>query len=492
MSNRRTGILAIILVVAAVIVGTYYVRQRQRAQAEQTEPTMQMAVVTRGDLTLSADGSGELIPGTEVELAFGSSGVVTELWVEVGDEVQTGDVLARIDDGEAQRALLSAQIQLTKAQLALSAAEAQLLSVKEGSAQADLLAAEAALANAQEAYERLRNGPDARELERMQLSLNSAKNSLWSAQLNRDAACGRPEGNCDSAQISVLNAEMSVRRAEMDLEELLEPASETELSEALAQIAKYQEALDELRGSPSDEDIAAAEAELEQARLNLTEAELALQQAQEDLEQTTLLAPIAGTVMSVEVEVGEETAAASIILLADMAAPQVRFWVEEADLNSVAPGNAVQIVFEAFPDYAFSGQITSVSPTLVTVGNTPAVEVIASIDVSGNPIALLSGMNAEVEIIAAEARNALLVPVQALRQLDADQYAVFVISSDGEMALRPVEVGLKDYVYAEILSGLQEGEVVRSGTSSSVSSGAAAVPEGPGAGMGGFLMMPGR
>jgi multidrug efflux pump subunit AcrA (membrane-fusion protein) len=73
-------------------------------------------------------------------------------------------------------------------------------------------------------------------------------------------------------------------------------------------------------------------------------------------------------------------------------------------------------------------------------------------------------MNAEVEVVAGEARNALLVPVEALRELATDQYAVFVIQPDGEQVLRPVQVGLKDLVNAEILSGLQEGETVKLGT----------------------------
>jgi hypothetical protein len=65
--------------------------------------------------------------------------------------------------------------------------------------------------------------------------------------------------------------------------------------------------------------------------------------------------------------------------------------------------------------------------------------------------------------VAGEAKNALLVPVQALRELSSDQYAVFVVGVDGELELRPVEVGLQDYVNAEIRSGLQQGEVVSVG-----------------------------
>ncbi|RLC56623.1 MAG: hypothetical protein DRI80_16025, partial [Chloroflexota bacterium] len=155
---------------------------------------------------------------------------------------------------------------------------------------------------------------------------------------------------------------------------------------------------------------------------------------------------------------------APIITRADLATPLVRFWLEENDLISVAPGNPVDIVFEALPDYTFAGQIVRVDPALVTVDGTPAVQAWASVGLTSHPVNLLSGMTAEVEIIAGEAKGALLVPVQALRELAPGQYAVFVVKPDGELELRPVTVGLKDFANAEILSGLELGEVVSTGT----------------------------
>ena len=72
------------------------------------------------------------------------------------------------------------------------------------------------------------------------------------------------------------------------------------------------------------------------------------------------------------------------------------------------------------------------------------------------------GLNAAVDIVAGRAENAVLVPVEALRDLGDGQYAVFVMEN-GEPTLRVVEVGLMDVTYAEILSGLQAGEIVTTG-----------------------------
>jgi multidrug efflux pump subunit AcrA (membrane-fusion protein) len=162
----------------------------------------------------------------------------------------------------------------------------------------------------------------------------------------------------------------------------------------------------------------------------------------------------------------------------------------------VAVGNRVNIVFEALPDLTYTGEIASIDPVLVTVSSTTAVQAWADIQTSDHPVNLLGEMNAEVEIVAGEAQNALLVPVQALRQIGPDQYVVFVVRQDGaeegKLEMRPVEVGLQDYVNAEILSGVQRGEVVSVGettTSSSSSSSSSSSTEQQ-APTGGMMMPP--
>ncbi len=196
------------------------------------------------------------------------------------------------------------------------------------------------------------------------------------------------------------------------------------------------------------------------------EAELALEQAQyklatakETLAGTTLVASFDGTVTAVNCTVSE-TCNGTAIVLANLSTPVVQFWVEEADMGSAAKGNPVRIIFEALPDYEYDGEIYRVDPVLTTVGGTSAVQLWATIDTAAYPVKLLGGMNADVEIVAGEALNALLVPVQALRQVGTDQYTVFVVGADGELEMRMVEVGLMDFVNAEIKSGLERGEVV--------------------------------
>jgi len=322
------------------------------------------------------------------------------------------------------------------------------------------------------------------------------------------------EDTRESAADSLVKEQQDLEVAQANYDLNMINTTYADIQSAKAQMMTAESALEDLQTAPEEAEVTAAQIAvqqmtlvLEQAKLNLSdvgdgktaatrEAELALEQAQlnlataqEDLDGTMLIAPFAGTVTAVNAEVGE-TVNGTVVVLSDLVTPVVQFWVEESDLNSVAEGHAVRIVFEALPDYTYEGEIYQVDPVLVTVSNTPAVQIWATIDTTAHPVNLLGDMNVEVEIVAGEALNALLVPVQALRQM-GDQYTLFVVGADGELEMRIVEVGLMDFVNAEIISGVEMGEVVSLGettttSSSSTSSSeeAAAPAMMPGMGMG--------
>ena len=83
-------------------------------------------------------------------------------------------------------------------------------------------------------------------------------------------------------------------------------------------------------------------------------------------------------------------------------------------------------------------------------------------DSFSKPQTLPIGLNASVDVIGGRATQALLVPVEALREISTGSYAVFVVK-DGKPTLTMVEVGLMDLTYAEITSGLNQGDVVTTG-----------------------------
>ena len=87
---------------------------------------------------------------------------------------------------------------------------------------------------------------------------------------------------------------------------------------------------------------------------------------------------------------------------------------------------------------------------------------IVQLDDFAKPQTLPVGLNASVDVIGGRAEGAVLIPVEALRELSPGEYAVFVME-DGEPKLRLVTVGLVDFTTAEITSGLEAGEIVTTG-----------------------------
>jgi HlyD family secretion protein len=502
----RFWIILLVLVLALGAGGYYYYNNVYlQPQEPVAEETMATYTVGRGDLVITASGSGTLIPASEIALGFRSSGTLSGLLVEVGDRVESGDLLARLDDTDAQDALAQAQINLRQAELnlieltdevdaadlasaqaSLSSAKADLTRITEPPGEQDLLAAQENLKSAQEALAELKAGPDEDLVEIAEADLTLAEMNLRNVQTAYDRVAHRENVGTTQQALDLWQATANYEKALAEYNEALEGATADEISDARSKVAQAQAQLDALLEEPDADEVDAAEAkivqaqaqldslldgasakDLETAQLNVAQAELNLQSALRQVDETELVAPVSGTVTEVGAKAGESVGTSAIITLADLDQPQVQFWVEESDLMSVAPGNAVSIIFEALPDYTYPGTILSVDPVLVTVDGTPAVQSYASLDLAAYPVTLLAGMNADVEVLAGEARNAVLVPLQALRELGPESYAVFIVLPNGELEMSIVTVGLKDFVNAEILSGLEPGDLVSLGMENS-------------------------
>ena len=476
-------------------------RQWGQPAAAEDEPALQTARVRTGDLVITASGAGTLMPSVELELGFRSAGVLTEVSAIVGEKVEAGAVLARLDD----RAL---QLQLQQAELNLATAEQALARLTGPAALADAQLAvvmkQAALDDAQDALTGL-NQPD---VDYYATTLDDAQRAYDTAVANAEYAVELAQGKLNDAirwygegsekavaaqatlalaqadleaarlalQVATSNQEKTVTDAAAALEtaqanydyvtHYQPPSADVALAQAQVQVAQADLAeaqawLAELQGEALPD---GASSTLDSTRAQVAQATLAAESARLALDNAVLIAPVTGTVTAVSASVGEAVGTSAIVSLAALDEPLVRFYVEESDLGNLAVGYPVQVTFEAAPDVPVSGDVLRIDPALVSVDGSPAVQAWASLDTPDGVLTLASGLTAEVEIVAGEARDALLVPVQALRELTPGSYAVFVVQADGELKLTPVTVGLKDFANAEILSGLQAGDVVSTGT----------------------------
>jgi multidrug efflux pump subunit AcrA (membrane-fusion protein) len=199
----------------------------------------------------------------------------------------------------------------------------------------------------------------------------------------------------------------------------------------------------------------------------LNQAKLALQNAQNNLAYTALYSPINGTVLTVSNSVGDTINAGSVfVTIADLSQSELTIYMDPLDYNNVKVGYSANVVFDSLPNVTYTGKVTLITPQLVTIQGNSVVEgdvVLDATQAAGvPPLTLPLGVTAAVDVIAAQANNVVLVPVQALHQLSANSYAVFVVVG-GKPILRIVTVGLQDGTFAEIKTGLKAGEVVSTG-----------------------------
>ena len=517
MFRRRGLLIALVVLIIVVGGGAYYYFTVYQPEEISEEAPVQTSTARQGDITISATAAGTVIPASEVLLSFPINGVLTELLVQVGSKVQAGDVLALLDDSDAQQTLVNAQLQLAQTTMQTDASATQTgisyddiaiaqarinLETVQGNLD-DLLIwepdpdeisqAEANLAAAQASYNAAR-GQEAASSSNIQvqsINLEGAQRDLAAAQdayntaydparewevsdpregPKIEAERARAENNLQQAQDKLAIAEANHNSA-------IFSTNSSSSTSAQGNILSAELALVAAQNGPSEEDIEAAQMAIQQAELSLQQAllnqesnglslaqsQLNVDSAEAALNDAALIAPMDGTIMAINAFVGE-SAGAGVITLADLEQPLLEVYLDESDLSMVGLGYDVEVVFDALPNDAFTGQVIQVDPQLVILSGVTTVRALVKLDEDSfnKPQTLPVGMNATVEVIGGRAENAVLVPVEALRELSPGQFAVFVMEG-GEPVLRFVEVGLMDFTFAEILSGLEAGETVTTG-----------------------------
>ena len=459
MKKRGTWTALIVVLLLVAIGGGYAAYTRffspTSLAEEPPEPVLETSTATRGDIVITVQGSGELVPAAELVLTFRAGGVLEDVLAEVGDTVQEGDRLAVLEIDRLERAVAEAYVEVELAQL-------ELADVQEGPSEADLAGAQAALRDAQAELQLAQNAYQSTFDSNLDAIIDSRKVDFdwwvgyYQEQKGKYERGYLSQADHDWAMNAMISADGRWQDAINDaLAEEIQVGNRVD--QARNGVYTAQKDLELLESGPLTDTIA-------RATLGVDQALLAREEASANLEAAQLYAPFEGIVMDVAAIGGQQVGANTPILtVADLQEPLLRFWVEETDMGGVAVNKLVSIVFEAFPDDTFNGEIVRLDPLLVTVDGTPAVQTWASLDFSAQKVDLLAGMTADVEVVVAEARGATLVPVEALRELSPGQYAVFVVKPDGELEMRAVEVGLTDPINAEIVGGLEPDEIVSVG-----------------------------
>lgn len=493
--KRTVRIVAILLIVAALIGAAAFFLLRQGRNAE-ADSAPAIITVTRGAIQETVSAAGNAAAERQVTLTFASSGKISEVAVERGQRVAAGQVLARLDTGtlEWQIARAQAALDITKArfvqaqqpagqeeiasaQAALDSARANLERTQAGPTAEELASAQAALDSAQANYKKVAAGPTKEDLAAAQAAVESARAALRQAQAGYDQVKNRPDVQMLPQSLTLQNATIELERAQANYQALANRPTASELAAARAQVAQAESQLTLLRNRPSPSELAAAEAQVIQAETQLTqlrerpntedlavfqaqvdESTIALEQVRSQLEDAAIVAPFEGLILELRAQEGEWAspgAPAAVLAATDRMLLQAN--VEEVDVAKLAEGQVAHLSFDALEDVQIDGVLTRIAPSATNIQGAVAYPV--EIEFIPGEVPVRLGMTANVEIVVAEADDALLVSTRAIESdRAAGRYYVTRQVAAGTTERVEVRIGLRDGTQTQILEGLNEGD----------------------------------
>jgi HlyD family secretion protein len=479
---KRTIIIGIVIALLVGAFGLWFISIQPSLADEGLSDDV--VTVERGDIVSTVKATGRLEPQVEVSLGFETNGTVAEVLVERGQQVEVGDPLARIDADELALQVAQAEASLAElqagaraedaaaAEAALRNAQASYEKLAVGSRAEDVAAAEAALRNAQANYQALLNGLDDDEITVAAANVRQAEIEMQNAQTEYDKVAYADNIGETRQAAELERATVAYESAVANFRLAVKGASDEQLQAAQAQVDQAQAQLEKLQNGPTPQELAAARAQVDQAQAQLeklqngpTPQELAIAQLKVDearlrLEQATLTAPISGTVVEVNVDVGERAGSGTVILLADLSALHIDLPVDEIDLTTVQVGQPVSIALDALPTEPLAGRVTAIAPgPVVTDGSVTGYEVTVVIEDQNDQAK--TGMTANVTIETDRRENVIVIPAHVI-QVDKEtgQTYVYKLGTDDQIIRTDITLGLRSGQNIEVISGLQSGDQI--------------------------------
>lgn len=206
---------------------------------------------------------------------------------------------------------------------------------------------------------------------------------------------------------------------------------------------------------------------IQSASESLRSAEISMQNLQDAMNNYTITAPISGTIIEKDAKAGDAVKAGdTLCIVYDLSYLEMSINVDELQISSISVGQKVQITADAVPDKTYVGTVTRVSMKGASNGGTTTYPVTIRIDDTDG---LRPGMNANAEIVVAEANNALVVPNAAVvrgsyvlvtKDSPSAANADTAMEAPEGFVYVPVKTGVSDDDYTQIVSGIQEGDTI--------------------------------
>ena len=445
---KRILAILVVAIFFFAAVGVWY--NRNQSSVVRAEIERMAAPVEHGDIISSVSATGNLEAEDEIELSFEMNGIVEDVYVKRGDQVKTGDPLAKLDTTNLELSVAQAQVSLDDAKTELEQTQNDIDSD-------DLASARAALASAQAKYDALLAGSTEDEITVSAADLRKAEVTLQSAQGDYDRIAYKGGVGASSEAMALQEATIDHATALANYNIAVEGATDEELKAAEADIESAKATLNNLLEGASDEEIALAESKIRAAQLTLDGAA-------RDLEEATLIAPMDSTVTAVNVQKGERTSESSdgnvAIVLTILDPLHIDVEVDEIDVPSIDIGQAAVVTVDALPGQELSGVVSEIAPAPVSVDE-GIVSYEVSVTLSEQNPKTRPGMTANVAIETSRREDILLIPSTYIQIDDATgQTYVEKKGPDGSAIRTAVTLGERSAQNVEVTSGLVDGDMV--------------------------------
>ena len=438
MAKRKGNYTLIIVLVVAIgaLIGVAVWKQKSKPKGEK----VYVEKVEKRTIKEMVSASGKVFPQTEVKISSDVSGEIVELFVEEGDSVILGQLLAKIDpdayQSQVERGV--AGVNSAKAQLANSRSQ-----IENSKAQKEQIHAQ--LINAREIHKRNE------ELKKDGVIATADYETSYSNMKALEANLRSAEANIKAAEESARASMFSVHSSEATLKELKTSLRRTTIYAPMNGIV---------------------------SRLNVEAGER-----------------VVGTIQMTGTE---------MMRIANLNAMEVRVEVSENDIPRVSYGDVADIEVDAYLDRKFRGIVTQIANSSTSTGTTTALttdqvtnfEVRISMDASSyndlitsnKPHPFRPGMSASVEINTETKDDIISIPIQSVTTREKDEKGskkkrinekkekaqddlleVVFVCKDDTVKMVEVKTGVQDDTYIEVLKGLQEGEEVVAGPYTAIS-----------------------
>ena len=456
----------IILIVVIIAAGIAYAKTRPKA------PNFEYTAATVGNVVEQVSVTGTVSPESSADLAFEKGGVISKIYVKVGDTVKAADPIAALDDADDQAALASAQATLADMSRALTPTELAVETTSLANAvHAAYPTAQGALFNYTDAFFsnpqssnptlsiRTDSAATAYRLNHERSSLTDLLNT-WSAELASppDEATLAADSVTDLSMIKSFFNDLSVTvnalspgnsglsQSQIDSDVTAMNNALSSLDSAVDSVTTAQSNYNLKLAGNSSQSIAAQAAKVAQAQATLKE--------------DTITSPIDGVVTKADPNVGEYAAPGTSGFAVENSGFKIEAYVPEADIAKVAVGDLASSTLDAYGAYVnFPAQVTMIDPAETVLEGVPTYKVTLQFVMPDSRIR--SGMTSNLEILTHQVDGVIEIPYRAV-VMTATSTTVRVVSADGQTYTSvPVTTGLKGSDGTiQILSGLNPGDKV--------------------------------